>query len=441
MYLDRNNIRQSLFGLVGFYNPSNPNYPALAQSLLESRSGKRVNEVHPLIMDIENIDQSVKNFSHYNYDAYDNAVDISGGYSIGDKVIDGGIPYEYINQTISSDNQPPNINYWRPIDELSDYLIKQMYAGIDETMDTWINDKKIRNVIKSIYDQILLYNGQANYRDLVTNTDNFVGLRIRMKRGERSLVTIINKIGHQFSEAFDGLDLYIYHASQQDPIATHTINHTKAKSSQWTTLVDDNILRYISDEYDAGGDFFIGYNQSQLETLGAKALKMEMNWNELPCDCDRKWSEWYKQYSNFIDVIGFEIPESEMIGGKLSDLDNVSISVTNNYGLNLNISTMCDIGWFIKQEERLFADAINNTIGLRLLSMMANNTRGANQVANQVQQRAMKEIYHSSGVWGTVFDKAERSMKALSFDLSGLSEECFPCDDNNEISISKVTLG
>lgn len=439
MILDRTEIRDGLFGLVGFYNATNPEYPNLTPSLLESRSGRKVNEAHSLIT-IENIDQSIKNFSDYVYPDYSAATDSAGGYTKGSKVAEAGVNYEYINAVASSGNAPPNATYWTEIDELSDYLNKIMYASIDSMTDDWINSKKLRSVIKSIYDQILLYNGIANYRDFVTNQDNFVGLRIRMKKGERSLATIINKIGHQFDASFSGLTVYLYHSSQQDALATFTIDHTTAKSSQWTTLSADNILRYISDDYDAGGDFYIGYNQSDLEALGGQALKMDINWSDLPCGkCDSTWASWVKQYSRFIDVIGFEVSETEMPGGKLFDPDVISISATNNYGLNLNISTKCDISYFILQEEELFAEALTLGAGKKLMEALAYSTRGGNQISNQVKVEAKKELFHSTGVWGTLFDRYDSSIKSLSFDLSGLGEDCFPCNEASSI-LGNVTL-
>ena len=249
----------------------------------------------------------------------------------------------------------------------------------------------------------------------------------------------MNKIGHQFTSDFVGLNIRLYHSSQQTAIATFTVDHTVGKSSQWTTLAADNILRYISDNYDAGGDFYLGYKQSDLEALGAEALRMDLNWQKAPCSCDRKWSDWYKQRSNFIDVIGFEIAETEMPGDVLFDPDDLSISHSKNFGLNLNLTTKCDIGYFIEQEEILFAESMNLYIGKTLLGAMAYSTRGSNQLANQVNVEAKKELFHSAGVWGTVFDRAQKSTKALSFDLSGLDESCLPCDDN-EIILGVGTL-
>ncbi len=443
MILDREALRQSLFGLVGFNSNTNPNYPNLAPSLLESRSGRRVNEVHPLLNDNENIDQSIKNFGQYVYAPYSAVTNGAGGYTTGSKVESGGLNYEYINASASTgDNPPPDATYWRQIDEYSDYLIKQVYAGIDQMLDDWINDKKIRTIIKSIFNHVLLYNGVANYRSLVPNRNDFVGLRIIMKRGERSLATIINRIGHQFSSDFEGLTLYLYHSSQQTALATYTIDHAEGRSSQWTTPDGDNIIKYYSDNHDAGGEFFLGYKQSQLESLGAQALRMDLNWNKPPCDCDDQWYEWYQQYTPFLSIVGFEIDESDFgPGDTLFDPEKVSVTQTNNYGLNLDLSIKCDIGYFIEQEEQLFAEALNNSIGMKLMQALAYNTRGGNQLAVQVKSEAKKELFHSQGVYGTLFDKYRSSIKALEFDLSGLGEHCFPCDDGSpDIIIGTATL-
>lgn len=435
MILDREGLRTALFGRVGFYNPSNPEYPNLVPSLLGSRSGMYVNEAHDLL-DIENIDQSVKNFSHFVYPDYLPSRDAAGEYEAGSKVKFLGKNWEYINAAASvGGNPPPDGTYWKEINELSDYLIKKVYTGIDRVMNDWIKDKKMRSKIKSIYDNVLLFNGIANYRNPEPNKNHFVGLRIRMKRGEKSLVAIINRLGHQFDASFNGLNIFIFHSSQQEAISRFTIDHTTAKSQQWSIIPEDqeNKLRYISEEYDAGGDFFIGYKQSELESLGGQALKMDLDWTAIPCDCDSQWRAWHKQWSPFLSITGFEIEESSLgAGDTLFDPDLVGTTVTNNYGLNLNLSSKCDIGYFILQNQDLFDEALQLGIGKVLMEGLANNIRGGNQIANQIRSEAKKEIFHSKGVYGTLYDRYNDAIKAVSFDLSGLAEECFPCDDGSD---------
>jgi hypothetical protein len=113
----------------------------------------------------------------------------------------------------------------------------------------------------------------------------------------------------------------------------------------------------------------------------------------------------------------------------LFDPDKIGITITNNYGLNLNLSNKCDLGYFVIQEEDLFAEALQYSVGLYLLKEMSSNTRGGNQLANQVRTEAKKEAFKFQGSFGTVADMFDKSIKGLSFDLSGLAEECLPCDD------------
>lgn len=435
MILDRQALRTALFGLVGFHQTTDPGYDDLLPSLVVSRSGRKVQDVHPLIT-IENIDQSVKNFSDYQYPARVLAQE----YSLGNKVSEGGTNYEYINPVPSTGQPVSDSDYWEEIDELSDFLIKTVYSAIDEMLDSWINAKKLRSKIKSIYDHVLLFNGVADYDDLVVNKGNFVGLRFRLKEGERSLAVILNKIGHQFDATFSGLNLYLYHSSQQQPLATYTINHNQAKSSQWTVLSSDNVLRYF-DSYDAGGEFYLGYFQDDIESEGAQALKKKLNWPK-PDYSDKRWVDWYKQYSPFVEVIGFEVGTGSFgAGNTLFDPGDVSVSLTNNYGLNIDMSAKCDISYFIQQEEELFVESLWLSIGKKLLQAIAFNTRGGNQIANQVREQAKKELYHSEGVYGTVYDRFEKAIKSLEFDLSGLSDSCFPCDDGDaEVILGNVTL-
>lgn len=449
MYLDRTKLRTFLYGLVGFYNADNPVYETLVPSLLGSRSGKYVNEEHPFLS-VENLDQCIKNFSQFNYPAYSTSVRDSGGYTTGSKIGFQQKKYEYIAGS-ASDNltpDPPDQSAWREIDVFSDFLIKAVYKGVDDMMDSWINSKKLRSKIKSIYDKVLLFNGVANYQNIEKNGNKLVGLRIRMKRGERSLVTLINRIGHHFDSQFTAgnegtLEVFLFHSSQQEALFSFQLEHSKSKSFVWTEWdVDNNVMRYIDDAYDAGGDFYICYKQSELDSLGAQAYRMDLNWQDGGCGGCGTFNEFYKQYSPFIDVIGFEVDESSLgVGDTLFDPDDISISYTNNYGLNLNLTTKCDVGWMIEQEEGLVAEALSLSVARILMREIAFTTRKGNNIPNLIKDQARKELMEFNEAKGTLQDRWKASIKALEFDLSGLGEECFPCDDGKaDVLLGVVTL-
>lgn len=437
MFLDRQTLKDELFGLVGFYQTRNPQYPLLTQSLIESRSTQYFNDAHSLLT-IENIHQSIKNFDQYTYPAYNPATE----YRKGNKVTTDGVNnWEYINNTPNTGQTPVEGSFWTLIDELSDYLTKAVYSGIDRMINQYQGLKKQKSVTKSIFNRVLLFNGAANYRNLETNLDKFVGLRIRLKKREQHLVTIINKIGHQFSAAFTGLPISIYHDSQRSgPIATFTINQTGASNFQWTNLTSDNILRYV-DTYDAGGDFYIGYKQSDLATLNAQALNKDIQWNSSICSsCDSKWSSYYKQYSPYIQIFGFEVLESEMPGDILPDPERVDLTSLKNYGLNLDLTEKCDLTPFVLQEEDIMTTAFKYNVAFVLLESMAYNTRGTNQIANQVKVQAEKQLFSHREAWGSVLDRAQRAVDSLQFDFSGMNSKCMPTDDKTMLRVRRKTV-
>ena len=440
MYKNRALLIKELAKSFGFYQTANPDYSIISPSLSTATNNRFVNDVHGLIRP-ENIDQSISSPMIYPFDAW-------GGdtlaYDVGEVYSVNGVNYEAVQ------NVPLGIDildtaYWFELDWYNNYLYQKRFQAAATTIDHVFNGKKIRTKVKSIYENIALFDGRGNFRDKQANSNSFVGLRFRMKH-DRSLVTTIKKIGHQFSEAIGvSVPIYLYHSSQQEPIATFNISHTKANSSIWTNLVDDgtNELRYLDENYDAGGEFFLGYAQSDLGT--SQAINMYgVDWvRGFNCSsCNKGSYNNWRNYSPWVDVMGFSISESKFtVGVDMFDPSDVAYSASKNYGLNIQMTNDCDLTPFFLQHEYLLAEAMNNVCGRLILSDMASNTRGSNGLANQVAPEASKQLYEVEGVTGTVADKVNKSLEALSFDLSSLQDECMACDDGNaQVIIGTRTL-
>ncbi len=439
MFLDRKKLRKELIEGVGFYQSNNSDLPVLSPFLSSSLFDRYVNSVHPLLTN-ENIDASIANSDRYNYDAYKgNTI----AYDAEEVLIDTStnIVYESI-KNVPIGTLITDTNFWFPYDEYNEYCYQTLLRSVDKALDSVFNSKKVRHKVKSIHESISLFKGAANQRNLIKNADKFVGLRFIAKR-DRDIVSVIKNIGHQFTEAVS-FNMYLLHSSQVEPLLTIPINHTKPKSSQWTN-VEDLVIRYLSDEYDAGGEFFLGYNQSELGT--AQALKMDyINWIDgngcKTCPRDRSFISW-KTYSEWVSVESFSISESSFaVGVDLIDTNSVSYEIDNNYGLNANITTECDLTDFVVDEKHLYAQAICDAAGLELLRGMGTNVRTTNQLSNTVREEARQQTATFDGVTGaTVYDMVQESFKGLSFDLSGLNSACLPCDDGRkEIMLKRVTL-
>ncbi len=438
MFINRTLLQETIQGLVGSNQTENPEYPSLIPSLLESRSGIYWNDEFTSLLSIENIYNSITNFEHFNYTAFSTTDRDAGSYLQGSKVSYSGSNYEYIATTASTSGTPTpgtDADVWREIDSLNDYLTRIDYKSTSQTLDTIFNMKKMKGQVKSIFNNSQLFVGQANRSSVVENDSSLVGLKINLK-DNRDLVTILHKVGHQFNGALSDINLYLYHTSVVAPLETFTFSHTTAFTSQWTSLSDETI-RFLSDSHDIGGYFILGYYQDDIGSV--KALKKEIIWNEYKRCCDSKRD--YERYSPFVEVRGIRVPSQYHDGTNLPETDYDYDNFTdyfNNYGLNLQFTTKCDLTPFIIQQEESIAQVKSLMMAKLILQDIAHNTRGSNGVANQVKQMALKQLHSEQGVGDKFIDKYKKAIKALDFDLSGLGTECLPCNDAINISYGSV---
>lgn len=434
MYLDRQAIVEAWNGLVGYFNPTNPVYPTLDPSLLESRSNLFVNEVHSLI-DVENIDQAIKNFSEYTYAVFN----VGTEYSKFDKVQEAGVNYEYINDTPSTGNTPPNATFWIVIDNFSDYLNKQSRRASKDVLNRWERDKKDRSKTKSIFDQVLLFSDKADPDIPIPNQDRFVGFQFRIRQNERNLAFIIKQIRTQFDASFVGLPIKVYNSSQQAPIFTYSVDQVTPLNSELLNLTTDNIFRYWDDRWDYGSVFSVGYKQSDLEALGAQAI----NRNIRTTDPSWGWGVdfWGRrmQWSRFVDVRPFFVKESDMPGDLLFLPSKVNFGVIDTYGLNFNLTTEPDLTQFFIQQERVFAYPVQLRTGMIILEAIANSERKGNALSNSIREEARNQIHRVQGVEGTVFDEYEKAIKGLEFDTSNMGDSAMPTDDPTVVDIVEVS--
>ena len=416
MFADRDLLIKEFSKLVGIFQSNSSDYPSLAPSLVSSNTRRYVDQTSELI-NIEYITNSKRNFSVYPYPAWGGS---GVNYEQKTVVKESGVYYEAI-QDVPTTTLITDTAYWFELSDIDLYLLSSRESAIDTALDTVFNDKKSRQKVKSIYENIALFKGVASITNKQTNNDNFVGIRVRVKT-DRDLVTVVNKISHQFSEAVN-FNLHVYHSSEQEPLLTIPIVHTRNNSSQWTVPSDFKI-RYISDDYDAGGEFYIGYAQSELGTSQA-LINTSIDWYNGMC-CGN--AEYWNKYSKYISLTGFSVPESSFtVGVDMFDVKEVTTYYNNNFGLNLNITTQCDLTPFFIQQSNIFAEAINYQWGLNILRGFASNTRGTNTLANQVAEKARDEIFTYPDAKGTLLDRTNMALKGLNFDLSGLQSECLTC--------------
>jgi hypothetical protein len=424
MYIE-SDLQACLWGLVGFRQNNNPDYPALTPSLLESSTGLRFQDEHPLIC-IENLDQALKNYDSFNYAAYDALED----YAITEKVraVNGKV-YESIDSPNVGHEPSASPLFWVEVPLLSQKLEAVVRSGINKVAAQVFQNKKLREATKTLIENVQLFDGNGSLTDREIKLGRFVGFRL-MLLDHKDLTTIIKRLGTQFSQVNPNFKLYIWHSSQEDPIATLTIVLTKANSFEWTKL--DYTLRYLSESYAPGGSFRIGYYEDNL--IGQAVNRgYDFAASPVPCNCNN-WYGLYSKWSRFILVEPFEVtPATNPLtpgGPKLWPQESELVSYQKSYGLNLDLSVRCDTTNFLCRERDLFTQAILKQVAHDLVNELAYTTRN-NTIAKETRELAIYSLETKPNSNPGLKKLLDKAIEALDFDLSDFNEACLPCNNNS----------
>lgn len=427
-------LQDCIFGLIGFRQNDNPDYPTLAPSLVASASGLYVQDEHPLLC-IENIDQALKNYDHFAFPAYV----IGTTYGVGIKIrYTNNKVYESL-QAANIGNEPSAVNslFWVEVDLFSQRLDSLLRAAGGKVVASVFEQKKIDGATKSIIESVQIFGGSGALIDKEIKTGRFVGYAIGLSN-QRDMTAIIRRLGTQFSQANPNLNIYVYHSSQESPIKIFNLALTKTNSFEWSRLLDtgsDYILRYTSEGHESGGYFYIGYYE---DDLVGQAINKEYNFATPPTcgSCSSDYA-YYQEWSRFFDIVPFYVSASHLtgilpgsLGGpKLWALNVMQATYTRNYGLNLDLSISCDVTDFLCRERSILANALMKQVSVDILNLLAYSTRNT-VISKETQAKAMHELNNKDNATPGAQKKLENALKALSFDMSGLSGSCLPCDNN-----------
>lgn len=418
-------------GLVGWRQNNNPDYATLPTSLTNSSSGLYFQDEHPLIA-IQNIDQADFNYDQFNFTDWNVGTTYGIAASAPDWVryTDGKI-YASI-QAANTGHQPDTSPlWWTEVPVLAQKISAITASAASKLLSRVFVEKKLNEVTKSIFENIQLFDGAGSLLNKEIKASRFVGFEIFLK-DNRDVVTIIKKLGTQFTQVNGAFPLYIFHSSQSAPILALTVPLTKATSFEWTRILSagaEIALKYLSDSYSPGGSFYIGYYE---DDLVGQAINKGYDFGTAPAYCPtcnnnyRYWSAW----SEWIEVQPFCVQASDVAAvapHTLWDIRTNQYQYVKNYGLNLDLTVKCDVTDFLCRESYLFSDALLKQVAVDILTLIANSVRN-NPIAKETRDLAMYALNNKDNNTPGVSSKLEKCIKALSFDISDLNDACLPCD-------------
>lgn len=253
----------------------------------------------------------------------------------------------------------------------------QDYINIsDSDFNTLIEDLKktaITDVVNQVFndydfiDRTLLYKNASNKTEVDALPIGFVGFKIEVSN-KKNIAFKLNRVLLDFQDNCE-FDLMLFNTAKLEPIETKTITITSTHQEEALNWVVDNSGTTYK------GDYYIGYISTNL----IKPYK-------------REWQNASILSSpNYLCVEKIKVTNHST--NELFDLNLVD-GMSEDTGLNLDISVFDDFTDFVINNKMLFARAMQlscviKCIGLYLSSLRLNAN---NATSNQIYNKLMVEL-------------------------------------------------
>lgn len=324
--------------------------------------------------------------------------------------------------------------FWSKYNILSDFLERMTRNGIATAIQTFTQIKQLDKETRNLLERRTFFDGAGRIRATLQNNHKLVGFEIVPVRA-MGVTAKIEKIGLQMTGGTGVVRMYLFHSSQIDPIKTFDLNFTVTNGGfQWFPL-NDCYLPYISDKNNAGGSWFLCYNQDELPA-GMEAINVSKDWSREPCGtCNIGSVEVWRELTKYLQVTPFmyHAPETFAEYPELWDIAQTLYTRTQNYGLNCEITIGCDLTDFVISQRAIFQTVIQRqvaAIALRTLAMNPNVRVNRNQ-SNASRTDILYELDgNTSGVrpGGLGYD-LKKAYEALRIDTQGLDRICLSCNN------------
>ena len=435
-------IQKALAHVVGWQQSYNP-VTTIDPSLTESESGLTFQGAHPLVT-LENIRSIMPDDYLFQYPEWNMILT----YKVGTKVRHNGllwianrentnvepIPSDF-NMDFNNDFGQESAGAWVVYNLLSDFLGTITMQGIITAIQLFIQMKQLQKETKNLLERRTFFDGAARLQATIDPTGKIVGFEIVPVRA-MGVTTKIERIGLQMVGGTGNIRLYLFHSSQVEPMRVINLNYTNTRGGfQWFTPEEPIYLPYISANTDAGGAWFLCYNQNELPE-GMQALNVSKDWSVEPCQtCLGGSIDSWRQLTKYLQVSPFCIkaPLDFEEYPEMFDIGQLGYTNTMNYGLNLEISVGCDLTDFIISQRAMFATVIQKQVAANVLRTIAMNP-DVRVNRNQVNVTRDELLYELDGApqgrasglgW-----ELQQAYKALSLDTQNLDRICLQCNNH-----------
>ena len=432
-------IQDALLHVVGWEQSFDP-AKAINDDLTQTESGLYFQGAHPLVT-LDNIRAIVPDDFVYQYPEWNMIIEYKQGAKVrhNNEIWIARKDNQNEEPTKSDFNEDFNGDFgnefWGVYNYLSDYLERLTRNGIAQMVQTFTQVKGLDKETKNLLERRTFFDGAGRIRATLQNTHKLVGFEIVPVRS-MGVTMKIEQIGLQMTGATGMVRMYLFHSSQINPIKTFDLKFTVTNGGfQWFPL-KDCYLPYISDATNAGGSWYLCYNQEELPA-GMEAINMVKDWSREPCGtCTGYGLESWKEITKYLQVTPFmfNAPETFAEYPELWDVALTMYTTTQNYGLNCEITVGCDLTDFIVKERQIFQTVIQRQVAATALRTLAMNP-DVKVNRNQVNATRLEILYeldgNTTGVrpGGLGYD-LKKAYEALRLDTQGIDRICLTCNNH-----------
>lgn len=306
--------------------------------------------------------------------------------------------------------------------DLNKYLKDVVEESTNEMFNDLIQYRQVKDYGKTLLENGILLNRQGFSKDRIVNQSRFVGYQVRMFTSE-GLKMLVKQIGFQFAESTN-FDLYIYHTSQSEPIKTITVELDTAFGWQWK----DQEIEFSSwNKKFHEGMFFIGYYQDDIGTQAINCSNFNFDKGECGSCNSRNASSW-RNVSKYFHIYPIYVPNGSFEKGKMFDVNEVFYVATKCWGLNLNLSVVCDLTDFFCDNKFAF----KNLLAWKVVHKVMNMMKFSDQINYVEENLKMMIIRDLEGDKETNFvnipQEYQKELKAVDYNISKINQHCLGCN-------------
>lgn len=410
-------LQTGLAGLIGVRNTKASDIPAVSSSLTATSSGSYWDEFHPLLS-TDTIFYSAPNFEAENYGTWQAAV----SYSLGTRKIYSNIAYECTVAASTIGVLPSALTEWKTV--FSAWMSERINSSIANLANKLQTEKKLNLSTKSLLANTQLFTGAGRLQDTITNSGRMVGLQIDPKK-INNIKVVLDRLGVQFSDIQAGFNIYLFHSSRKQAVASMSVSTTVAYRFEWKALTAGSFnLDFVdfTNNIDSGGHWYVAYFE---DDITGNAINKAYDFEYGPCSgCSNTQDEYriYNLWNKYVDIMPFYFNSSDLDGANLPDIEKINYASTSNFGLNLSLSVTTDITNIILHNKNIITYPLGLQFAFDMLGWMAfNPPLRTNAVRANASQQSI--LYERDGDANTEGLKKRLSdaITALAEDLSRIS--------------------